>query len=407
MSAHYQSEIADSPTASDDFDRGNLEGDVALPKRPIRDPVVMEYEELSEPRLSPAHDVVGRALASFFTRGGGWTYLTQDMVAREARLSRQTTCKALRDLERVGRFEKRDMHTLEGNRGDAYRLHGDRNGWTPVDLGMPERTTADTFLKDMEIQHLRGLVHQMAALVPEGVVIPDSAITVVESFHEGSAHRDYWASVQSSSRASSSTLSSKLLDSALDAASEERRDWVTESQLIDLAIHQERAGLTEAAILEAWDAINPGTSSPECLDVGHLTKSRAFRVVRWLRRQPDAPVAADSVDRILDDDLVCICDAPVSAWAEGLWASVLTEMEDRVPRPTFETWLRGTSGMCSTEGFFMVRVPTPLHVSWLDRRLYHSLQQAVEDVAGQSLALLFQAQDGCAVHDGIADYGEG
>ena len=122
----------------------------------------MDWEELTEPRLSPTHDTVGRALASFFTKTGGWVYLTQDMIAATAKLSRQTTCKTLNDLARVGRFERRDIITQEGNRGDIYRLSGEDTGWVPTDLGMPDRTTVADFAKDKEISQLKEAVRYLA-----------------------------------------------------------------------------------------------------------------------------------------------------------------------------------------------------------------------------------------------------
>ena len=94
----YQADFADHVSrgdAGDAFVRGNLQGDVQFPKGPVYDRDVMEWEARTEPRLSPAHDAVGRALASFFTEEGGWVYLTQDMIACEARLKRQSVNRPL------------------------------------------------------------------------------------------------------------------------------------------------------------------------------------------------------------------------------------------------------------------------------------------------------------------------
>ena len=67
-----------SPASSEDFvQRQPVEGDVLYPGAPLRDSIVMNWEALTEPRLSTGHDSVGSAVASFFTREGGWVYLTQ------------------------------------------------------------------------------------------------------------------------------------------------------------------------------------------------------------------------------------------------------------------------------------------------------------------------------------------
>ena len=128
----YQADFADHVShAGDAFVRGNLQGDVQFPKGPVYAHAVTEWEARTEPRLSPTHDAVGRALASFFTEDGGWVYLTQDMIADEARLRRQSVNRPLQDLVAAGRVERREMTTHQGHRGHAYRLTGEDTGWLP------------------------------------------------------------------------------------------------------------------------------------------------------------------------------------------------------------------------------------------------------------------------------------
>ena len=70
----YQADFADHVApgdAGDAFVRGNLAGDVQLPREPVYDHVVTEWAARTEPRLSPTHDAVTRAVATFFTREGG------------------------------------------------------------------------------------------------------------------------------------------------------------------------------------------------------------------------------------------------------------------------------------------------------------------------------------------------
>ena len=136
--------------AGDDFVRGNLDGDVLLPKGTFCDPLVVHWEGHTEPRLTYAHDSVGRALANFFPSTGGWVYLTQDMIAAEADASRQVTNRCLQDLIDVGRLERRDMRTHQGHRGQVYRLTGQDTGWEPSVLGIGGRTTVAGFKKELE-----------------------------------------------------------------------------------------------------------------------------------------------------------------------------------------------------------------------------------------------------------------
>ena len=149
----YQADFADhfSPGDADDaFVRGNLAEDVQLPKEPVYDHVVTEWAARTEPRLSLTHDAVARAVATFFTREGGWVYLTQDLIADEAGLRRQSVNRPLLNLIEVGRIERREMTTHRGHRGHAYRLTGEDSDWQPTKLGIPGRVTMAGFKKELE-----------------------------------------------------------------------------------------------------------------------------------------------------------------------------------------------------------------------------------------------------------------
>ena len=144
----YQAGFPDQASpAGNHFVRGNLDGDVLLPKGTFCDPLVVHWEGHTEPRLSYAHDSVGRALANFFPSTGGWVYLTQEMIADEADASRQVTNRCLQDLIDVGRVGRRDMRTQQGHRGHAYRMTGEDTGWEPSVLGIGGRTTVAGFKK--------------------------------------------------------------------------------------------------------------------------------------------------------------------------------------------------------------------------------------------------------------------
>ena len=181
----YQAGFPDQASpAGDDFVRGELEGDVLLPKGTFCDPLVVHWEGHTEPRLTYAHDSVGRALANFFPSTGGWVYLTQDMIAAEADASRQVTNRCLQDLIDVGRVERRDMRTHQGHRGQAYRMTGQDTGWEPSVLGIGGRTTVAGFKKELErfafVDAVEIALQAVMELVPADRQMPDSALTLLE-----------------------------------------------------------------------------------------------------------------------------------------------------------------------------------------------------------------------------------
>ena len=94
--------------------------------------------------------------------------------------------------------------------------------------------------------------------------------------------------------------------------------------------------------------------------------------------------------------------------ARSLWAAVLADLQLQLPRPTFETWLKPTAGVAFQEDRFIVVTPTPFAAEWLERRIFHTLQSALERAAGRGLQLQLQA---LAAHSGddppVVDYDQG
>ena len=111
--------------------------------------------------------------------------------------------------------------------------------------------------------------------------------------------------------------------------------------------HQERTGLAVEDIWASWPDIYPGTAPSESLEV--LSKSHAFRLVAWLKKQPDAPVPE------VEAAVSCTCEAVALAMldaeaepspeAQALWAGTLEILREALPGTTFDTWLQETAGV--------------------------------------------------------------
>ena len=70
---------------------------------------------------------------------------------------------------------------------------------------------------------------------------------------------------------------------------------------------------------------------------------------------------------------------------------MLADLQLQLPRPTFETWLKPTAGVAFQGDRFIVVAPTPFAAEWLERRIFHTLQSALERAAGRGLQLQLQA----------------
>ena len=75
--------------------------------------------------------------------------------------------------------------------------------------------------------------------------------------------------------------------------------------------------------------------------------------------------------------------------AEEVWNAVLDRLASDIPRPMYETRLKGTMGVSVDEHIFVVGVPTSLAVEWLERRMYHAIETAVREETGNALRVRF------------------
>ena len=384
----YQSGFPDHVSvAGDAFVRGNLQGDVQFPRDQVWDATVMKWDARSEPKLSATHDAVSQALASFFDSGGGWVYLTQDLICGVACFSRPIVNRCLKDLAQVGRFERRELKTAQGHRGQVYRLCGEDTDWSPIKLGLGGRTTVANFRKDLRILQVENGLRVLAKAWPADCDLPDSVLTLLEELSSSPEEdaSDFLGRMEKSDNAGSEPLlTSDVYSADVYSAPQMTQAPLTERQLVTIFGHQERTGLSVEDIWASWPDIYPGTAPSESLEV--LSKSHAFRLVAWLKKQPDAPVPE------VEDGVSCTCEAVALAMldaeaepspeAQAMWAGTLEILREALPGPTFDTWLKETVGLRCDEQLLVVRVPSVYTVTWLEQRMYQTILRALRDCSG-------------------------
>ena len=62
-----------------------------------------------------------------------------------------------------------------------------------------------------------------------------------------------------------------------------------------------------------------------------------------------------------------------------------------MPKPSYDTWLQGTSGGSFVDGRFTVSTPNAFVSEMLERRMYSVVSQAVEKVVGEGVEVAFEA----------------
>ena len=88
---------------------------------------------------------------------------------------------------------------------------------------------------------------------------------------------------------------------------------------------------------------------------------------------------------------------PADPDARSLWSTVLADLQTQLPRPTFDTWLKPTTGVAFRGDQLIVVAPTAFAMEWLERRMFQALQSTLERAAGRGLQLQLQtlaARDG-------------
>ena len=73
-----------------------------------------------------------------------------------------------------------------------------------------------------------------------------------------------------------------------------------------------------------------------------------------------------------------------------MWDAVLGELQLQVPKPSYETWLRGTTGVSVSDGALVVRTPNAFVSEMLDTRMYSLISRCLEGITGKPLEIRFE-----------------
>jgi len=77
---------------------------------------------------------------------------------------------------------------------------------------------------------------------------------------------------------------------------------------------------------------------------------------------------------------------------EEIWQAALGELQLKMTRATFDTWLKGTSYIAYEDGTFVIGVPTAFAKDWLENRLIGVIKRTVSNIMGRSVEINFVVQ---------------
>ncbi|PSL45942.1 chromosomal replication initiator protein DnaA [Salsuginibacillus halophilus] len=76
-----------------------------------------------------------------------------------------------------------------------------------------------------------------------------------------------------------------------------------------------------------------------------------------------------------------------------LWEQVLEKIQEKVSKPSFETWLKATTATDLQEQTIIVTAPNPFARDWLEDRYSSIISDTVEDITGSRLDVKFVIPD--------------
>jgi len=120
----------------------------------------------------------------------------------------------------------------------------------------------------------------------------------------------------------------------------------------------------------------------------------------WAKDVQDSPVGIESqrapggdysADYQSDQDRrEFVPPAEIDPKATDTWTLVLEDLKQVVDKPIFETWLEQTRGASLDSQRFVVEVPTPFAIGYLERKLYQDIQKTLERLTGETVDIQFQ-----------------
>ena len=348
---------------------GSPESEPFVPPYTFDDPDLIQFYLHDGPYLDLYTDKVYFALIRCTDPETGWAFPSISDIAYLAKMKTTAVRKYLKPLcdaeFGLGKFHK--ILRQNGSESNGYFLNAWSGGLVPEPINDPsddplgeaqrlaiQRRHAE---KDWEIEtrdlHIEQLKAQLEALGATPVS-PDEPLRVTNPF----ARR---------------TPPPPLPEEPPPPDYSDVDQWVEENWE---RLH--RGGLNNFIGYREWVRKNP--HEIETQEERWRAADRADGRVSQQQREADS-----------QEHRVPVWDGPPpDPQAERLWKTVLDSLKGRLPRPTFETWLKPTVGMAIETGeaeALVVVAPTPFAVEWLERRMFHALHGELQKVAERPMEI--------------------
>ena len=329
------------------------------------------------PYLDLHTDAVYRALIRCTDPQSGWSFPSIPDLVYLAKMKPTAVRKYIKVLCEepenggLGKFTK--VARQNGSEANGYFLHAWANDLVPEPMNEPsddpleeaKRVAADKVwaAKDWEIETRDLHIEQLKAQLEALGVIP-------ESLDEPLRHANPFAMRRGS-------------PPPLPEEPPPPDYWDVDGWVLE---HWERlhsGGVKDFIAYRNWVRKNP--QKIEAQEADWRDKDRA-----------DERVSQSNVRQTLEERMPAVPTwdgPPPDPEAEQLWRQVLDNLQTKLPRPTFETWLKPTVGVVIETGdidALVVVAQNLFAVEWLERRMFQALHRALESTSGRPMELRLQ-----------------
>ena len=91
---------------------------------------------------------------------------------------------------------------------------------------------------------------------------------------------------------------------------------------------------------------------------------------------------------------------PSTTSVKTLWETALGQLQLQVPRPSYDTWLKGTVGLSLENGQLTIGAPSSFAAEWLERRMYQLIQKTVAGVTAEPVQVRITVFPGTRTNGG-------
>ena len=381
-------------------------------------PHITNWARDTGPRMNPTLQKVLEALSRYASEDG-YANPFQEQLLEHVDCSISTLKRALKDLEGLRIITITEERWAHDGRRNLYRLSGVHNGWVPRPRDLQQKASVvnaayklieerDAWISELEEQ-LTGFGWSKGNELPAPVVegqISTGQIDPTEEEEELSGQNELDGTSSSSSSQSSDQDGigePQISVNMKPIASVEQPEL---SVVTFEAVDGPTLGEMEEWVTANWTRTNWRSLGAALFkyrgDLAQFETDRMAYEEQWraeeeARALSELPPSADVPERPAEP-APQLPEVVVEREAWDLWVQVIAVFREKLPEQTFSSWVRNTFGASIVEGhvegaprIFQVGCPTAFAVTWLERRMYEDVRQAILEVSGESMEVRFLA----------------